>query len=107
MKKKSRRIKRLWDGITADMMTEEETGIENNYIRHRQSWRSTRFNKFMEQLDEDKCAKSLAKQRETGDTIERSPPSGVKSWMVAEQETEERNEDEGDLLSNSSSVEDN
>ena len=58
----------MWEGITADMMTEEETGMENNYIRHRQSWCSTRFNRFMEQLDEEKSTKSLARQRESGDT---------------------------------------
>lgn len=35
---KSKRVKKLWVDITADMMTEEETGKENNYIRRRQSW---------------------------------------------------------------------
>ena len=33
------------------MMTEEETGIDDDYIRHHQSWRSSKFNDFINNLD--------------------------------------------------------
>lgn len=95
MNKRSKRMKQMWNSVTADMMTEEEMGTENNYIRHRQSWRSTRFNSFMETLDEERCTKTLARQRDTGDIVVRPPPPRVKPWMVA---TEER-DDEGELFS--------
>lgn len=61
MKKKSKQVKRLWEGITPDMMTEEETGAEENYILHRPSWRSNKFNQLMDKLDEEN-GKSLARQ---------------------------------------------
>ena len=72
----------MWGDITPEMMTEEETGTEDNYIRHRQSWRSSNFNKFMDKIDEKKNVKSLARQRQLGDEINRSPPSAAKSWMI-------------------------
>jgi len=37
------RIKKYWDEVTAEMMTEEETGDEDDYIRHRPAWRSPDF----------------------------------------------------------------
>ena len=87
----------MWGDITADMMTEEETGSENNYIRRRQSWRSTKFNQLMDQLDEDKSNRSLAKQRELGDVIVRTPPQNVKHWMITDQTGDEEPEEiEGD-----------
>lgn len=68
MKKKSKRMKQLWEGITPEMMTEEETGAEDSYIRLRQSWCSEKFNQLMmDKLDEEK-GKSLARQREVGET---------------------------------------
>ena len=51
----------MWEDITAEMMTEEETGSEYNYICHHQSWRSITFNELMDKLDEDKSSRSLAK----------------------------------------------
>ena len=64
----------MWNSVTADMMTEEETGTENSYIQHRQSWRSTRFNSLTKKLDEERCTKTLARQRDTGETLVRAPP---------------------------------
>lgn len=63
------------------MMTEEETGSDNNYIRHRQSWQSRKFNSFLDKLDDCKNPKSLAKQRD----IVREVPRNAKRWMILEQ----------------------
>lgn len=75
-------MKLLWQDITPEMMTEEETGTEDNYIRHRQSWRSRRFNIFIDKLDESKNPKSLAKQRDCGEDVDREPPLNAKRWMI-------------------------
>ena len=34
------------------MMTEEETGEEGNYIRHRPGWRAATFTKLIDLLDQ-------------------------------------------------------
>ena len=80
--KKSKQIK-MWDDVTAEMMTEEEMGSDNNYIRRRQSWRSA-FNELKDKLDEDRNSGrlSLARPRDLGDSILRSPPPSAKSWMI-------------------------
>lgn len=67
------------------MMTEEETGSENNYVRHRQSWRSRKFNSFLDKLDDCKNPKSLAKQRDIGENVVREVPRNAKRWMILEQ----------------------
>lgn len=64
------------------MMTEEDTGTENNYIRHRQGWRSCKFNSLMDKLDGSKNIRSLAKQREVGLDVVRSTPPNAKKWMI-------------------------
>jgi hypothetical protein len=64
------------------MMTEEETGTENNYIRHRQSWRSSKFNRLMENLDESRDTRTLARQREAEAPLICQAPSNAKKWMV-------------------------
>ena len=70
------------------MMTEEETGDENNYIRHRQSWRSHKFNGFIDKLNECKNPKSLAKQRDCGEDIYREAPQNAQKWMIDDGEIE-------------------
>ena len=80
--KKSQRLKQLWENITPEMMTEEETGSDNDYIRHRQSWRSQNFNALMDKLDEAKSGRTLAKQRKLGDNIVRPSPPSAKKWML-------------------------
>lgn len=87
--KKSSKTRKLWLDVTPEMMTEEETGTENNYIRHRQSWRSNRFNLLMEKLDGSKNVRSLAKQREVGETVFRSPPIIAMKWMLNASDTQE------------------
>lgn len=82
IKKKSKQVKLLWEEITPEMMTKEETGAEENYIRHRQSWRSSKFNQLMDKLDEEK-GKSLARQREIGDIVDRAAPQVAKLWMIS------------------------
>ena len=76
------KIKKLWDEITPDMMTEEESKEEKGFVRHRQSWRSNVFNKFMDRLDSSRNQKTLAKPRELGEEVERLPPICVKKWMT-------------------------
>ena len=71
-----------WDDVTAEMMTEEEMGSEHNYIRHRQSWCSLAFNQPMDKLDDNRNSNSgrlsLAKPRDLGDSVLRSPPPNAK-----------------------------
>lgn len=81
--KKSERIQSLWADITPEMMTEEETGAEDNYVRHRQNWRSLNFNKLMDKLDEAKSDRSLAKKRVIGDDVDCPTPPNAKKWMIA------------------------
>ena len=55
------------------MMTEEETGSDNKFVRHRQSWRTRKFNRFMDRIDNYKTStSSLGKQRVLGNDIRRS-----------------------------------
>ena len=72
---------KMWDDVTAEMMTVEETGSENNYIRRRQSWRSSAFNELMDKLDEDRGnggRLSLTRPKDLGDCVLRSPPPNAK-----------------------------
>ena len=71
----------MWKDITAELMTEEETGSENNYICRRQSWQSITFNELMDKLDEDKSSRSLAKRRGIGD-YSAHPTIECKTWMI-------------------------
>lgn len=67
------------------MMSEEETGSED-YVRHRQSWRSTKFNELIDQLDSNKSARSLAKRRDNGAEVIRPIPCNVKQWMLRQED---------------------
>ena len=89
--KQSERIRSLWMDVTPEMMTEEETGTEDNYICHRQSWRSSKFNNLMDDLDKNRKAKTLARKRDIGDCVDRPAPPNAKKWMMSE---EHGNEDE-------------
>ena len=81
--KRSSKSRKLWLDVTPEMMTEEETGSEDNYIRHRQSWRSSKFNRLMDKLDGPaKNIRSLAKKRDDGVIVIRSPPTIAKEWMI-------------------------
>ncbi len=73
----------LWNDVSAEMMTEEDTGSDDNFIRHRQSLRSEKFNNFIDELDSAKNAKTLAKKREIGSGIERDVPQVAKTWLIA------------------------
>ncbi len=79
----SSQVQSLWNDVSAEMMTEEDTGSDDNFIRHRQSWRSEKFNNFIEELDSAKNAKTLAKKREIGSGIERDVPQVAKTWLIA------------------------
>ena len=66
------------------MMTEEEIGEEDSYIRRCQSWRSANFNRLIDALDAScKSTKSLAKRREVGAPTISSPPSTAKRWTIS------------------------
>ena len=75
---------KMWDDVTAEMMTKEETGSENNYICRPQSWRSLVFNELMDKLNEDRNSGrlSLARPRDLGDSVLCSPPPNAKPWMI-------------------------
>ena len=76
---KFERIKKYWDEVSAEMMTEEETGDEDDYIRHRPAWRSQDFNKMVDLLDaQRKGVRSLARPRQIGMPSTVSPPSTAK-----------------------------
>ena len=50
----------------------------------------------MDKLDEDKSTKSLARPRDIGDSILRSPPLNAKPWMIAQPTDQpEEGRDEG------------
>lgn len=87
--KKAERMRVLWMDVTPDMMTEEETGTEDNYICHRQSWRSSRFNSLMDDLDKNRKTRSLARKRDIGDCVDRPIPPNAKKWMIIDQEDED------------------
>lgn len=78
----------MWGDVTADMMTEEETGTEENYIRHRQTWRSRSFNQFIDKIDSKKNSTSLARRRQIGDEVNRPPPAAAKAWMISTSSTD-------------------
>ena len=71
----------MWEDITAEMMTEERTGSENNYICRRQSWQSITLNELMDKLDQDKSSRSLAKRRDIGD-YSVHPTTKRKTWVI-------------------------
>ena len=71
------------------MMSEEITGSDDCYTRHRPTWRSATFNAFIDKLDQRSTKKaSLARTRRNGKGIERIPPKGTKSWMLQERRRE-------------------
>ena len=76
----SKKIKKLWDGITPDM-TEEESEEKKGFVHHCWSWSSDVFNRFMEKLDS-------SRKRKTGQTTRvrragrRNATVCVKKWMT-------------------------
>ena len=92
---------KMWDDVTAEMMTKEEMGSENNHIRRRQSWRSLAFNELMDKLDEDRNSGrlSLARPRDLGDSVLRSPPPNTKPWMIILPTTSQAAEENDDGVS--------
>ena len=82
LQSRSKKIKKLWDEITPDMMTEEESEEEKGFVCHHQLWRLNVFNRFMDKLDNRRNQKTLAKPRELGEQVERLPPICVKKWMT-------------------------
>jgi len=86
-------MKRYWDGVTPEMMTEEETGEEGNYIQHRPSWRVMNFNKLNDLLDtQQEEIKSLTRPRQLGSPSTSLPRSCAKKWMLAEQPVQQEAE---------------
>ena len=82
-KKLKQKEGKLWKHVTADVMSEEEE-YEDGFIRHRQSWRSRKFNRLIEKLD-SRCAdnegKVKARKRVYGEECERPIPPTIPYWM--------------------------
>ena len=75
--------KAKWKDIHPTMMSDEED-CEGKFKIHRQEWRSSEFNSFMNILD-DRAAKASShprKERFNGTPLKCDQPSGVASWMV-------------------------
>ena len=72
---------KLWEKVSAEMMSEQETdhdGDENGFIRHQPSWRSEKFNDLITKLDkrvEKSNKRSLARKCTYCNSIEKEPPS--------------------------------
>ena len=85
-----------WKNVTPDMMSEEELGEEDTFIRHRPSWRSQTFNKFIKKLDRrfksKHASKSLAKPRSYGTPHNKSAPCSISSWIKSN-DTESQSHD--------------
>lgn len=94
---------KYWSEVTPDMMSDEEK-IDDSYVRHPPSFRSERFNKFIQKLD-DRLANMPGSHprysRRLGSPIETGAPEHAKSWMInkdfpgdeAEDEVENGNSD--------------
>ena len=82
------------------MMSDEER-VGDKYVRHPPSYRSDRFNRFLEKLDsrleKTKTTHHARHERVSGSPVEKLPPVAAKGWMVkdADMETED-NPSEGE-----------
>ena len=100
VKRKSKRVLKLWEDITPEMMTEEETGSDNKFVRHRQSWRTRKFNRFMDRIDNYKTSTSSSgKQRVLGNEIDRLAPVSAKQWMLQEIQVDNPSQQQEELTS--------
>ena len=65
------------------MSEEEDNG--DGFVRHRQSWRSQAFNRFIEEIDArlTKGPKTTARKREYGTECDRPVPERIAHWMRA------------------------
>ena len=63
-------------------MSEEEDN-RDGFVRHRQSWRSRAFNRFIEKIDArlTKGPKTTARKREYGTECDRPVPKHIPGWM--------------------------
>ena len=69
-------------------MSDEERAGEK-WVRHRPSYRSDLFNKFIETLDSRAGTSDRARfPRDTGSPREKQPPLTAKQWMLCRQDTE-------------------
>ena len=75
---------KYWSEVTPDMMSDEEKDGET-YFRHQPSFRSTRFNNFIEKLDERIEKMPTSHPRHTrilGSPVEMATPKNAKPWMI-------------------------
>lgn len=61
------------------MSEEEESG--DGFIRHRPSWRSGVFNRFIDHRLSKNSGKTIARRREYGDKCVRPIPIDIPDWM--------------------------
>ena len=81
--KKGREAK-IWESVTADMMSEEEKRGET-YVRHQPEYRSDKFTSFINKLDERYYKKKSVHaryKRSVGTPTKKSLPTGIHKWLV-------------------------
>ena len=90
---------RMWEKVTADMMSEEETD-NDEFVRRKPSWSSNLLNSHIKKLEkrvEKGNRKSLARKRKYGTSLDKKPPPNVSAWMM-NKSTESEPEVEFDSL---------
>ena len=117
--KRSRVVKEneshIWKDVLPSMMSEEEDDEEAcGFRRRRQVWKSIKFCRFIDKLDQRLAKKKSstnnpARDRSYGDKLEVAPPPVAKSWMKAttvpqpadESNQVEQNQSDNELFSDS------
>lgn len=76
--------RKYWNDVTVDMMSDEERAGEK-WVRHRPSYRSELFNRFIDKLD---CRAANGERarfpRDLGSPRSKNPPTCAKKWMLCQ-----------------------
>ena len=77
-----------WHDLSPALMSDEEDIGQNTFKIHRQEWRSTELDEFLEELDRraDAALKRAhpRKNRVLGTPLKVLAPASTKDWMVKE-----------------------
>ena len=73
-----------WKDVLPGMMSDEETLDDQSLKCMRPDWRGTKFNEFMDRLDEHvyRASKHTRKIRVLGSPVKCPVPGTVKEWMT-------------------------
>ena len=98
---------KYWKDITVEMMSDEER-VGEKWVRHRPSYRSDLFNRFIDKLDGRATTIDRARfPRDAGSPRVKHPPQCAKQWMLSQTTVEEIEENEcnsgAELFSNGDS----